>query len=73
MSNEQIRYLGDLQRLDLKPGDKLVLTLSSRVSRETLDRISLELQAFAGQDVKVLVLDEGMKLGAIGQEKESGE
>jgi hypothetical protein len=62
---EEIRYLGDLQLLKVEPGDKFVLTLDHQISQEHADGIKALWHKFAGDDVPLLVLERGMKLGAI--------
>lgn len=62
----EIRFVGDLQRLELKPDDTLVLRSKVPVSfemRETLEMILKE--KFPG--VTVLVLDSDLDIGAIGK------
>ena len=62
---DEIRYLGDLQLLKILPGDKFVLTVPKVLSDESHIQIQLSWQRFAGEDVPLLILDDGMKLGAI--------
>lgn len=63
----EIRYLGDLQRLSLKPGDRLVLTVKGQLSRAATERLSACLkERIPGHEV--IVLEEGMTLGAVGAE-----
>ncbi|QOF71469.1 hypothetical protein IG197_27640 [Aminobacter sp. SR38] len=66
-----IEFLGDLQRLDLKPGDRFVLTMNGPVSMDTAARIRDAWTHFVGGDedqFKLLILDGGCKLGVIGSE-----
>jgi hypothetical protein len=65
-----IRFLGDLQRLEIKPGDKFVLTCPHALSLDTMRRIEAQWHEFAGADVQVLILCDGMKLGAVATEVE---
>lgn len=63
----EIRYLGDLQRLEIKPGDKFILTVPGSISYEQATRIREAWQKFAGGDKDDLLILEGeMKLGVIG-------
>lgn len=67
----EVRFLGDLQRLELKPGDRFVLTLGQRpVTAELRDRIQAAWADFIGaanaEVNKLLVIDGEMRLGAIG-------
>lgn len=64
--NSEIRYLGDLQRLDLKADDLLVVTCPAPLSVATAERIKGVVTNAVGKDVKVLVIEDGMRLGIIG-------
>lgn len=65
MSGEEIKFLGDLHRLEVKPGDKFVLSLEAACSREMARSLQDTWSRFAGADVPLLVLDRGAKLGVI--------
>lgn len=57
--------LDDVKRLDVHPGDTVVLRCDTHLYPEALDQID---QAFAekyGDTVKVLVLDGGLRLDGI--------
>lgn len=58
-----IRFVGDLQRLEIKPGDKFVLMCDGRISAEQADQLHEYWNGFAGDGVKLLVLESGAKLG----------
>ena len=63
-----IRFLGDLQRLELKPGEVLVLTVDSLLDARTAERMRHNVQravARPGFLPDVLVLERGMKLGVL--------
>jgi hypothetical protein len=63
-----ISWIGDLQRLEMKPGDKFVLTVPRMLSREQSDYLRKGWEQFVGGDTekfKLLILTEGMKLGLI--------
>lgn len=64
----ELNYLGDLQRLSLKPGDKFVIQTDQHLSAEMVEHIRTLWEMFAGPDVKLLVLDGGLRLGAISTE-----
>ncbi len=66
----EIRYLGDLQRLSLKPGDKLVLTVKGHISMEMAERLRESVKKHIG-DFPVIVLEDGMTLGAVSAEAEA--
>lgn len=57
----QIRYLGDMQRLQPQPGDVFVLTCERPIDTATAERIKAQLSGQLG-GATVLVLDGGLKL-----------
>lgn len=67
ISEPKIQYLGDLQRLELKPGDMLVLSVDEHLSQEVAVRLSAMIEEATG-GTKAIVLGKGMKLGAISVE-----
>lgn len=70
MSDPEIRYLGDVQRLQLGPDDLLVLTTDQHLSSAALDRIRAAVEStIPGQ--RVVVLTGGMKLGVLSKEPPS--
>lgn len=62
----EIRFLGDLQRLVVHPGDVLVLNCDQVLSDEVATRLKSALLAAVGQDVRVIILGQGMRLGVVG-------
>lgn len=64
----EIRYLGDVQRLALKPGDVVVLKTPRLINREQArclqERAELELPGH-----KILVLFDGIEIGILGSEE----
>lgn len=60
----QIRYMGDMQRLQPQLGDVFVLTSERLINAATAERIKAELSRQLG-GATVVVLDGGMKLGAV--------
>lgn len=62
----KIEYLGELSRLDVKPGDRFVITYPGRLSMDSARAIEAMWQRFIGPGgPPVLVLDNGMKIGAL--------
>jgi hypothetical protein len=59
-----VRFVGDLQRLEVRSGDRYVLTVPERVSAEATVRIRKAWEQFAGNS-PLLILDGDMKVGAI--------
>lgn len=68
MAEEQIRYLGDLQRLEVRPGDVFVLRPSGRLSPEQVQRLRERWDSL-GLGGKLLVLECGFDLGVVSAEK----
>lgn len=69
---DQVRALEHLQRLELRAGDRLVLTVPGRLSHEQATSIRARLREFVGDEVKVLILEAGLQLAAVGPALEAG-
>jgi hypothetical protein len=68
MRDEEIRYLGDVQRLTLAPGDIVVLNVDMVISAETADRLKARAEKqLPGH--QVLILSGGVKLGVLAPER----
>lgn len=64
--NPEIRYLGDVQRLVLKPGDRVVLTVDREITREEYEYLTRLLsEKLRGHDV--LVIGKGMQISVLGE------
>jgi hypothetical protein len=63
----QIRYVGELQRLELPPGDKFVLICpaGTPITQDMAERLKQTWENFAGEDHPCAVITDGMKLGVI--------
>ncbi len=61
----EIRFLGDLQRIEVKPGDKFVLQVDFHPTAEMVGRFRDVWRAVMGDDVPLLVLEKGAKLGVV--------
>lgn len=62
--NEEVRYLGDLSKLQVGPNDVMILQAAERLSMEQIERITARMEGVFGQR-RVIVLDKGMTLGAV--------
>lgn len=65
-----IRFIGDMERMVVKPGDRFVLTMPGMITREAHGRLQAAWAGFIkGIDPAplLLVLDAGAKLGVIEQ------
>lgn len=59
-----IRFIGDLQRVQMQPGDFFVLSCNEELPQETVAFIHHEFKKIAGE-VPLLVLGKGMSIEAI--------
>lgn len=65
----KIEFLGELSRLDVKPGDRFVITFPGVMRRDMYEAVGRAWKTFVGEDgPQVLILDSGMKIGAIREE-----
>lgn len=65
-ANDEARFLGDVQRLVLNPGDRVVLMSEERLSMDAAEHLRAVLQErFPGHET--VVLDKGLKLGVLGK------
>ncbi len=62
--NEEIRYLGDLQKITLGPTDVLVLSVDEYLSQTQTASLIEGLRRVAPLN-KAVVLQKGMKLGVV--------
>ncbi len=61
---EEIRYLGDVQKLSLEKGDVVVLSIPGTITQEVTDRLRNKLQDVL-PGCRILILSEGMRLGVL--------
>lgn len=67
LDQSEIRYLGDVQRLQLEPGDVVVLTANHVLRPEVLNAI----QGYMDKRLHghtVLVLDSTLRIGVLGKQ-----
>jgi len=62
---QEIRFLGDMQKVAFEPGDIGVISIPNRLSAEGYARLKAEWEKVMGQDHKLLILPEGMTFGVI--------
>lgn len=62
---DEVRYLGDVQRLTLNDGDRVVLSVPGPISEDCAMRLREAAEHCLG-GIQVLVLSDGIKLGVIG-------
>lgn len=60
-----------IQRLDVKPGETLVVTLSDGVTQEAFERMADVLRQKLPADVKLLIVNEAVKFGVVSSEAAS--
>lgn len=61
----QSRFLGELVKVDLSPGDVCVLLTREKLAPDAAARASAAFIAAFGEDVTLLILDGGMKIGVL--------
>lgn len=60
---EKEKSLGEIQRLEIKPGDRFVMTCAANISDDVAVRLNDQWSNFVGRnDVKLLILHRGMTL-----------
>ena len=52
----------DLQRLNLQPGDRLILRVKGRIPADKAQELLAYTRAWAGDEVPVMILDDGASL-----------
>lgn len=68
MANSYFRFVGDVQRLELKPDDVLVVSVDAAISSEQAERINDELVQILGSNRnRVIVLGKGMAVSVLGK------
>jgi hypothetical protein len=67
-ADPEIRWLGELSRLEVRPGDRFVLQVDVVLTRDRIDRIREMWREFIGDvdGTKVLILGPGERLGVFG-------
>jgi hypothetical protein len=65
MSDSEVRFVGDLSRVEVRPNDVFVLHCDQTLTIEMQIRIRAQLSEALG-GANVLVLGDGMKLGVVG-------
>lgn len=68
MTQININYTGELQKLELKPGEILVLKVDAHLSDEIAKHIRKSIAEHFGIDRKVIVLSKGMTLEVLSEE-----
>lgn len=61
----EIRFIGDMQRLQYQPGDVFVLRTDQSLMQHQLDQLRAHLRSVIGDEAPVLVLQGGMSLGLV--------
>jgi hypothetical protein len=67
----EIRFVGDMQRLEVKPGDVYVIQSDQPISSDTVERIRQSVRQVLGAETKVLVIGNGLKFGVVATEPEA--
>lgn len=64
-ADPEVRFLGDVERLELGADDVLVIKVSSVLSAGLASRIKEVIRSELGKDRRVLVLESGMQIGIL--------
>lgn len=64
-SKPATRFMGELVKVQLSPGDVCVLMARKTMAPEETERVSAMWRAVVGDEVTLIVLDDGMKLGVL--------
>jgi len=62
----------DVQKLELKPGDILVLKMADKIPLNFRKELKSYLSAILPKDIKVVILDPGMEFQIITPSKDDG-
>jgi hypothetical protein len=60
--DELLEDLEEVRRLTIRPGDILVFRFKQRLRADTAHEIGEHLEAKLGEDIKILILDQGTAL-----------
>lgn len=58
----EIRFLGDMQRVQPQPGDVFVLRIEQHLMPARIESVRRQWESVMGTDVKLIVLDGGTQL-----------
>jgi hypothetical protein len=64
--SDSVRYLGEVQRLEVNPGEVLVLTVPHVISTETEQRLREQFRRLKLPEHQLLILSGGMRIGVLG-------
>lgn len=67
--SKAVRFMGELVKLDVAPGDVCVLMCSQSLSQDGANRLRETWRFVMGDDVTLIVLDGGMRLGVLSPQK----
>lgn len=68
MEEQQIHFLGDVERLVLNPGDTIVIKTAAHLTREHAKCLRAHVESVVPGH-RVLVLTDGMEIGVLGAEE----
>lgn len=71
MKDIEIKLLGDLQRLETKPGDRFVLKMDADISADMAEKLQQHWRLWSKSEFgDLLILGKGISLSVIGKEPE---
>ena len=66
--DEKINFIGDMQRVQVRPGDVFVVQTDQRLTHDMSLNLRDYVRSALGDDARVLVLTDGLKLGVAGED-----
>lgn len=61
----EVRFVGDLTRVNVQPGDVFVLRCEQHLPKPAIERIHAQFESVMGKGTRLLVLGGGMQLGVV--------
>ena len=61
----EVRFVGDLTRVNVQPGDVFVLRCEQHLPAPAIERIHAQFESVMGRGTRLLVLGGGMQLGVV--------
>lgn len=68
MDDTGIKFIGEMERLVVKSGDRFVIKCDRTLSISSREELARIAQRFLGSNAKVLILEPGISIGVIGED-----
>lgn len=66
---QPLKFLGDLARVDVRPGDVFVVMPKRQISEATANALSQVWEENFGPECPLVVLEEGMRIGVLSPDR----